>query len=129
MGVKNISLCDTLGQAKPKDISNLLKKIQKHFQGIHIYMHLHNSRDQGLKNLIASLQFKIKGIDTSFGGIGGSPFIKRSKGNIATEDAVNYLNNNGISTGIDTRKIDQTVKKLENIIGSSYFKGRKYQNK
>ena len=128
MGVKNISLCDTLGQAKPRDISNLLKKVQKHFQGIQIYMHLHNSHGQGLKNLIASLQFKIKGIDTSLGGIGGSPFIKGSKGNIATEDAVNYLHNNGISTGIDTRKVDQTVKKLENIIGSSHFTAQKYQN-
>ena len=127
MGVKKISLCDTSGLAFPEDVSILLEKILKHFPKLEIYMHLHNTYGRGLMNLIASMEYKIKGIDTSLGGIGGSPFIKTSRGNIATEETVDYLHNNGIETGIDIRKLSTISKIIENMIGESYFTGELYK--
>ena len=127
MGVKKISLCDTSGLAFPEDVSILLEQILKHFPELEIYMHLHNTYGRGIMNLIASMEYKIKGIDTSLGGIGGSPFIKTSRGNIATEETVDYLHNNGIETGIDIRKISTVSKIIENMIGESYFTGELYK--
>ena len=127
MGVTKISLCDTSGLAFPEDVSILLEKILKYFPELEIYMHLHNTYGRGLMNLIASMEYKIKGIDTSLGGIGGSPFIKISRGNVATEETVDYLHNNGIETGIDIRKLSTVSKIIENMIGESYFTGELYK--
>ncbi|MFL2983713.1 MAG: hydroxymethylglutaryl-CoA lyase [Candidatus Neomarinimicrobiota bacterium] len=127
MGVKRISLCDTAGMATPNEISSLLEMINKIFSGIEISIHLHNKNGLGLVNIHTALNFGIKIIDTSLGGIGGSPFIKDSKGNIGTEDTVYLLDSLGYDMGIDIRKISKLSKFLEKKIGSSYFGGKMYK--
>ena len=127
MGVKRISLCDTSGMADPTNISSLLERILNLFPDIEISMHLHNTNGLGLVNLFAALNFGIKGIDTSLGGIGGSPFIKKSKGNIATEDTVYLMESMGYDMGIDIEKISKISKSLEKKIGSAYFSGKIYK--
>ena len=52
--------------------------------------------------------FGINEIDSSLSGVGGSPFIKGSTGNISTEETVNMLETLGYSTGINLKKISQT---------------------
>ena len=127
MGPARISLCDTSGMANPREISSLLNLIYKTFPGIYLSLHFHNTYGMGLVNLFQALQFDIKEIDTSFGGIGGSPYIKNSKGNIATEDTIYMLENMGYKTGMDINKISRLSNKLEKIIGSSYFSGQIYK--
>ena len=122
-----ISLCDTSGMATPNEISALLELINKTFPKIHLSLHLHNTYGIGLVNLFHALQFEIKEIDTSFGGIGGSPYISRSKGNIATEDTIYMLEKMGYGTGINIKKIAKLSKTLNNIIGPSYFSGQIYK--
>ena len=51
--------------------------------------------------------------DTSFGGLGGCPFIETAKGNIATEDTANMLHEMGIQTGIDVKKVAELSRKME----------------
>ena len=127
MGVKRISLCDTSGMADPTNVSSLLERIFTLFPDIEISMHLHNTNGLGLANLFAALNFRIKEIDTSLGGIGGSPFIKKSKGNIATEDTVYLMESMGYDMGIDIKKISKLSKSLEKKIGSAYFGGKIYK--
>ena len=81
----------------------------------------------GLVNVLSALKFGIKGIDTSLGGIGGSPFIKNSRGNIGTEDTIYLLNSLGYEMGIDIKKIARLSKFLEKKIGSMYFGGKVYK--
>ena len=126
MGVKRISLCDTSGLANPKKISKLLEKVVSLFSDIEISIHLHNTNGLGLVNLFTALDFGIKEIDTSLGGIGGSPFIKNSRGNIATEDAVYLMDSMGYDMGIDIKKISKLSRDLEKKIGSKYFSGKIY---
>ena len=126
MGVKRISLCDTSGLANPKKISKLLEKVVSLFSDIEISIHLHNTNGLGLVNLFTALDFGIKEIDTSLGGIGGSPFIKNSRGNIATEDAVYLMESMGYDMGIDIKKISKLSRDLEKKIGSKYFSGKIY---
>ena len=90
-------------------------------------MHLHNTNGMGLVNLNEALKFDINEIDTSMGGIGGSPFIETSSGNIATEDTIYMLQNMGYDIGIDIKKISSLSRMLEKDIGESYFSGRVYK--
>jgi len=127
LGVNRISLCDTSGMATPKTFSHLLESIYNHFPKIKLCLHLHNTYGSGLKNLRSALGFGVKEFDTSLGGIGGTPFIKKSKGNIATEDTVSMLESLGYYTGIDFKKVSKYSRFLEKIIGEHYFSGKLYK--
>ena len=127
MGISRISLCDTTGMARPNDVYSVLDIIYKTFPNIKISMHLHNTNGLGLLNLNEALKFDINEIDTSMGGIGGSPFIEESSGNIATEDTIYMLDNLGYNIGIDIKKISKISRKLEEKIGGSYFSGNLYK--
>ena len=127
MGISRISLCDTTGMARPNDVYSVLDIIYKTFPNIKISMHLHNTNGLGLLNLNEALKFDINEIDTSMGGIGGSPFIEGSSGNIATEDTIYMLDNLGYNIGIDIKKISKISRKLEEKIGGSYFSGNLYK--
>ena len=127
LGVDKISLCDTSGMATPDTISRLLEFIYNDFPKVNICLHLHNTYGYGLKNLCCALQFGIKEIDTSLGGIGGTPYLKNSKGNIATEDTVLMLEKMGYHTGIDYKKVSEQSRFLEQIIGKKYFSGKIYK--
>ena len=94
---------------------------------IKLCLHLHNTYGFGLKNLCSALGFGVKEFDTSLGGIGGTPFIKNSKGNIATEDTVSMLDSMGYYTGIDLKKVSKCSRYLEKIIGEHYFSGKLYK--
>ena len=126
-GVNKISLCDTSGSATPRTITQLLELVYKNFPKINICLHLHNTYGNGLNNLRCALQFGIREIDTSLGGIGGTPFLKNSKGNIATEDVILFLESMGYQIGIDHRKVAQQSRYLEKIIGNQYFSGEIYK--
>jgi len=127
MGVKRISLCDTSGLANPRKLSKLLDEVLSLFSDIEISIHLHNTNGLGLVNLFTALDFGIREIDTSLGGIGGSPFIKDSKGNIATEDAVYLMEAMGYDMGVDLKKISKLSNALEKKIGRKYFGGTIYK--
>ena len=127
LGVDKISLCDTSGMATPDTISRLLEFIYNDFPKVNICLHLHNTYGYGLKNLCCALQFGIKEIDTSLGGIGGTPYLKNSKGNIATEDTVSMLEKMGYHTGIDYKKVSEQSRFLEKIIGEKHFSGEMYK--
>ena len=127
MGVKRISLCDTSGLADPRKLSKLLDEVFSLFSDIEISIHLHNTNGLGLVNLFTALDFGIREIDTSLGGIGGSPFIKNSKGNIATEDAVYLMEAVGYDMGVDLKKISKLSRTLEKKIGRKYFGGTIYK--
>ncbi|MFL3006939.1 MAG: hydroxymethylglutaryl-CoA lyase [Candidatus Neomarinimicrobiota bacterium] len=126
-GVDKISLCDTSGMATPDTTSRLLESIYNDFPEVNICLHLHNTYGYGLKNLFCALEFGIKEIDTSLGGIGGTPYLKNSKGNIATEDTVSMLEKMGYYTGIDYKKVSEQSRFLEKIIGEKYFSGELYK--
>ena len=64
-------------------------------------LHMHNTRNTGYANAIAGLEHGATIFDASVGGLGGCPFAPRATGNIATEDLVYLLENEGVETGID----------------------------
>ena len=63
--------------------------------------HLHNTRGQGLANVVAAIEVGVTTFDSSLGGLGGCPYAPGATGNIVTEDLVFMLEAMGLHTGID----------------------------
>ena len=119
-----ISLADSTGMANPLTISKLLEKVIKRNPKVLLNLHLHNTMGLGLANLYSSLSFGITNYDTSFGGIGGSPFINGSTGNIPTEETINLLEGMGFAVGIEKEQISKVSRWLQKKISRSYFGGQ-----
>ena len=126
-GANVICLADTIGAANPQDIEYLLEKIFKQFPDVKLALHLHINNSVELDNVRVAIEMGIDQFDASFGGIGGSPFMKGSKGNIATEEIVEQLNRLGYKSGIDNNKVAIASKMLEGIIDPAYFHGKLYK--
>jgi hydroxymethylglutaryl-CoA lyase len=106
LGVDEINLADSAGLANPRSIIGLIERVRRDVAPKAILsLHLHDTRGLGLANMVAGLQAGITLFDTSLGGLGGCPFIPGAAGNIATEDAVYALDEMGVATGIDWRKL------------------------
>lgn len=101
MGLREISLSDTLGKADPVLVERGVAAMQANHPDIRFGLHLHNTYGMGLANVLAGLRQGIVQFDAALGGIGGCPFAPGAAGNIATEDIVFMLHSMGIETGID----------------------------
>ena len=66
---------------------------------------------------MAGLELGVDRYEGSFGGIGGCPFAPKATGNICTEDLVYLLEEMGIDTGIDLRKLSAIACDVEVAIG------------
>ena len=123
-----ISLADSTGMANPLTISKLLEQVFKRNPKINLNLHLHNTMGLGLANLYSSLSFGINNYDTSFGGLGGSPFIEGSTGNIPTEETINLLKGLRFDIAIDIRQVSKISRWIHKKIQSSYFGGQIFRN-
>ncbi|MGJ8685931.1 MAG: hydroxymethylglutaryl-CoA lyase [Spongiibacteraceae bacterium] len=105
-GVDEVGLSDTTGSGNPAQLRRLSQSIWQHcgrekLNGVH----LHNTRGQGLANVLAAIDLGFTTVDSSLGGIGGCPAAPGASGNIVTEDLVFMLEAMGLNTGIDIEKL------------------------
>ena len=104
-GADEMALADTTGMGTPTAVAAILSAVQPVAGGLPLALHLHDTRGLGLVNLMKALEHGVNSFDTSFGGMGGCPFVKGAAGNIATEDTVRLLTSLGIETGISVDKV------------------------
>ena len=107
-GADEIILADTIGVGVPKQVAHLVPSALK--TGKPVGVHFHNTRNTGYANAYAALEHGATIFDASVGGLGGCPFAPRATGNIATEDLIYLLENEGVETGID---LDALIKVAE----------------
>lgn len=117
MGVHEISLADTTGMADPLSVKNLVQKTMIQLKGIPLRLHLHNTRGQGLANVLAAIQEGVTLFDASICGLGGCPFSPGATGNISTADLVNMLHCMGLQTDIDLTRLIKCEKNTQTLIG------------
>ncbi|CAM0651540.1 hydroxymethylglutaryl-CoA lyase [Acinetobacter baumannii] len=110
LGVDEIGLADTVGYANPVQVRSLFKKLKQEVGDLAGSAHFHNTRGQGLANVLAAIEVGVTTFDASQGGIGGCPYAPGASGNIVTEDLVYLLESMGLRTGID---IDRLVEARE----------------
>jgi hydroxymethylglutaryl-CoA lyase len=104
-GVDSIHPADTVGFASPTQIRSLVPKLRDAVGEKCSSVHLHDTRGQGLANVVAALDVGIRAFDSSHGGLGGCPYAPGATGNIVTEDLVFLLESMGLRTGIDIERL------------------------
>jgi hydroxymethylglutaryl-CoA lyase len=104
-GVDEVGLSDTCGYANPAQVKRLFSRLQAELGGKAGGAHFHNTRGQGLANVVAALDVGVTTFDASQGGIGGCPYAPGATGNIVTEDLVFLLEAMGLHTGVNLDKL------------------------
>ena len=104
-GADSIGLSDTTGHANPLQVKKMFRRLQSEIGAEKMGgAHLHNTRGQGLANVVAALEVGIKTFDSSLGGLGGCPYAPGATGNIVTEDLVFMLEAMGLHTCVVSDK-------------------------
>ncbi len=119
-GIDELCLADSSGLGNPLQVRDRIRRAREISGNVDISLHLHNTRGLGLANLFAALEEGIAIFDTSLGGLGGCPFIKGAKGNIATEDTVYMLSEMGLETGISLPELIRAANDFEKKMGREF---------
>ena len=100
-GADSVGLSDTTGYANPAQVRRMFTRLRDELGDRAGGAHLHNTRGQGLANVIAALDAGVTTFDSSQAGLGGCPYAPGASGNIVTEDLVYLLESMGLRTGVD----------------------------
>jgi hydroxymethylglutaryl-CoA lyase len=79
--------------------------------------HFHNTRGQGLANVLAALEAGVRSFESSFGELGGCPVPRGATGNIASEDLVSMLHEMGYETGVDLDELVACAREAQKVLG------------
>ncbi|SCW90483.1 hydroxymethylglutaryl-CoA lyase [Rhizobium mongolense subsp. loessense] len=104
-GADSVGLSDTTGYGNPAQVKRLFTRLDTELGNKAGGAHFHNTRGQGLANVVAALEVGVTTFDSSQAGLGGCPYAPGATGNIVTEDLVFMLEAMGLKTGIDIDKL------------------------
>jgi len=116
-GVQEIAFGDTTGMANPVQVRAHFEQAAALGNEVQLTAHFHNTRGQGLANVLAALQAGCASFESSFGELGGCPVPAGATGNIATEDLVSMLHEMGIETGIDLEALLAAAGAVRDVLG------------
>jgi hydroxymethylglutaryl-CoA lyase len=116
-GAQEIGFGDTTGMANPRQVGELFALWKEGLPGVQLTAHFHNTRGQGLANVLAALEAGVDSFESSFGELGGCPVPPGATGNIATEDLVSMLGEMDIQTGIDLDALLSCARRVQEILG------------
>jgi hydroxymethylglutaryl-CoA lyase len=116
-GAVEIGFGDTTGMANPKQVGELFELWKDGLPDVELTAHFHNTRGQGLANVLAALHAGIDSFESSFGELGGCPVPPGATGNIASEDLVSMLHEMGIETGIDLDALLACARRVQEVLG------------
>jgi hydroxymethylglutaryl-CoA lyase len=116
-GASEIGFGDTTGMANPVQVREFFGAAREALPGIELTAHFHNTRGQGLANVLAALEAGCSSFESSFGELGGCPVPAGATGNIATEDLVSMVHEMGIETGIDLAKLLDAARDVREVLG------------
>lgn len=85
-GAEGIVICDTLGQAVPAQVSDLVARVRDETPDREIVYHGHDTWGLGVANTLAAIQAGATMVDGALGGLGGCPFAPGASGNTSSED-------------------------------------------
>jgi hydroxymethylglutaryl-CoA lyase len=100
-GFRSVSLADTAGHAHPAQVERLFGAVFRLAPDVTGTCHFHDTYGLGMANVFAARRTGVTVFETSFGGLGGCPFTRVAAGNVATEDLVHALQQEGLRTDLD----------------------------
>jgi hydroxymethylglutaryl-CoA lyase len=117
-GAQEVGFGDTTGMANPVQVRGFFADATAALGAdVELTAHFHNTRGQGLANVLAALDAGVESFESSFGELGGCPVPPGATGNIATEDLVSMLHEMGIETGVDLSALLACARRVQEILG------------
>ena len=116
-GCEEVAFGDTTGMANPLQVRDFFTQARSELPDVELTAHFHNTRGQGLANVLAALDTGIRSFESSFGELGGCPVPPGSTGNVATEDVVSMLHEMGYETGIDLDALIECTREVQQVLG------------
>jgi len=116
-GCAEVGFGDTTGMANPRQVREFFAAARERLEGVELTAHFHNTRGQGLANVVAALEEGIDSFEASFGELGGCPVPPGSTGNVSSEDVVSMLHEMGIETGIDLARLIEASRTAQEVLG------------
>ncbi|HEX8049991.1 MAG TPA: hydroxymethylglutaryl-CoA lyase [Solirubrobacterales bacterium] len=116
-GAVEIGFGDTTGMANPVQVGEFFRRAREEIVGAELTAHFHNTRGQGLANVLAALEAGCDSFESSFGELGGCPVPAGATGNIATEDLVSMLHEMRVETGVDLDSLLGAARAAQEVLG------------
>jgi hydroxymethylglutaryl-CoA lyase len=119
VGIRSISLADTVGVAGADLIRHVVQPITNRYSDYDIGVHLHSAPKQAGAKVLAAYDAGCRRFDSALGGLGGCPFAQDALvGNIPTDSVITALQQRGIELPIS--KSLATVLAMNSLIASDY---------
>jgi hydroxymethylglutaryl-CoA lyase len=116
-GCEEVAFGDTTGMANPAQVRRFFERAASELPQVQLTAHFHNTRGQGLANVLAALDAGVRSFESSFGELGGCPVPKGATGNIASEDLVSMLHEMGYETGVDLERLIAAAREAQRVLG------------
>jgi hydroxymethylglutaryl-CoA lyase len=116
-GCEEVAFGDTTGMANPRQVREFFELARERLPSVELTAHFHNTRGQGLANVLAALESGIDSFESSFGELGGCPVPPGSTGNISTEDLVSMLEEMGVRTGVELPRLIEASSEAQKVLG------------
>ena len=109
IGCDDVCLADTIGKARPEQITAVLERVAAVVPVERLSLHVHDTDGRALENIDAALALGVRRFDGAAGGLGGCPFAPGAPGNVATESIVRHLHERGFETGVDPDLVNRAL--------------------
>lgn len=110
MGIKILSLSDTIGVSNPESIAYLFGNLIPSYPTIEFGAHLHTTPNTWHEKIHAAYENGCRRFDAAMRGYGGCPMAKDDlTGNMATENLFYYFNQNKIEHGLDSQVFNDAM--------------------
>ncbi|HTU15822.1 MAG TPA: hydroxymethylglutaryl-CoA lyase [Solirubrobacterales bacterium] len=116
-GCSEVGFGDTTGMANPVQVRRFFRQAFERLDGVELTAHFHDTRGQGLANVLAALEEGVTSFESSFGELGGCPVPVGATGNVASEDVISMIGEMGIETGVDLNKLLEASAEAQRILG------------
>ncbi len=108
MGVRIMSLSDTIGAATPETIEYLFGHLIPLYPDVEFGAHLHTHPSNWYEKIDAAYRSGCRRFDSAIRGFGGCPMAKDElTGNLPTEKLLNYFHQHRIPTGLDMKAFER----------------------
>lgn len=110
MGIKILSLSDTIGVSNPENINYLFKNLIPAYPDITFGAHLHTQPHNWKEKVAAAYQNGCRRFDGALRGFGGCPMAKDElTGNMAMENVIAYLQEQSVEHGLDLIEFEKAM--------------------
>ncbi|MGB9473809.1 MAG: hydroxymethylglutaryl-CoA lyase [Candidatus Udaeobacter sp.] len=119
VGIRSISLADTVGVAGAELIRRVVQSIRNQWADYDIGVHLHSAPREAAAKVLAAYDAGCRRFDSALGGLGGCPFAQDALvGNIPTESVMAALRERGIELPLS--KSLASVLAINSLVASDY---------